>query len=297
MKDNSPPPPLAGAPGTPEELRAVLRALGREGPGRGTLERVARDLGPYMDAAPGLPVPVAVAARSGAKLFAARAFAGLLALGGTAYLAQRVWPREVERVARPSEVFAQPAPRVEVMAPEVEPDLQAPPVQDLLPAPAEHAAREHHHHHHHHHRHGRASATRADSGSVSTASTDSQSVASRPAEVAPVARAEPALSKPRAEEPIEEEQPARKLAEPPPDEVALLWKARERLRRDPAAALALLDAHADRFLNGQLAPEREVLAVEALRLLGRKLEAEARVRTFREHYPGSIHLRRLQSGR
>jgi hypothetical protein len=110
-------------------------------------------------------------------------------------------------------------------------------------------------------------------------------------EVAPVA-----LPAPKAVAPVE----AAPVAQQPPpapklDEYSLLWQARERMRRDPAGALELLNAHVAQFADGQLAPEREVLAVEALRALGRKREADARLSAFRVRYPGSIHLRRLQS--
>ncbi|HEY6877803.1 MAG TPA: tetratricopeptide repeat protein [Polyangiales bacterium] len=88
----------------------------------------------------------------------------------------------------------------------------------------------------------------------------------------------------------------RASAPPPTDEYTLLWQARTRLKRDPAGALAILEENAERFERMQLAPEREVLAVEALRALGRKDEADRRLRAFRARYPGSIHLRRLQQG-
>jgi hypothetical protein len=63
----------------------------------------------------------------------------------------------------------------------------------------------------------------------------------------------------------------------------------------PSAALRLLDQHAARFPEGLLAPEREVLRIEALRRLGRTAEAEQRLRAFQARYPDSIHLRRLQT--
>jgi hypothetical protein len=107
----------------------------------------------------------------------------------------------------------------------------------------------------------------------------------------PVAGVKPVA--PGAAQPAKEREPA-PAAAPGPDEFALLWQARQRLESDPAGALVLLQTHATRFADGQLAPEREVLAVEALRGLGREDEAERRLQAFRKRYPGSIHLRRLQ---
>jgi hypothetical protein len=275
MRDHEPPPLLDAASDTPEELRAVLRALGREGPGRGTLERVARDLGPYLDAAPGLSAPVVQAARTGGKLLAARALAALLALGGTAYLVQRAWQPTLER-ALPSEPVEVMAPVPLEGAPERTPVVATPSVESAPVVPTERVRRRRSRR-----KHEVAPAPAMEMKPVETA------------EAQPVAEAAPPVVRPQ-EPPPEQEQPARKVEEPPPDEFALLWQARVKIQADPAGALALLDAHAARFTNGQLAPEREVLAVEALRALGRTEQAEARLRRFRAQYPGSIHLRRLQ---
>jgi hypothetical protein len=74
-----------------------------------------------------------------------------------------------------------------------------------------------------------------------------------------------------------------------------LLRARQQLASDPAGALALTDEHARRFSNGTLVPEREVLAIEALARLGRTSEARARLAAFRERYPQSPHLARLDT--
>ncbi|HEX5660251.1 MAG TPA: hypothetical protein VFX59_23815 [Polyangiales bacterium] len=274
MREIDPPPPLDARPDTPEELRAVLRALGREGPGRGTLERVASGLAPYMDAAPGLSVPVAEAARTSGKLLAARALAALLALGGTAYLMQRAWVHEdvAPRVAAP-QVAAPVQAAVEVAKAPVE---LAPSTELPVEVPGEPVRR----------RYSGHKRARVALPAVEPAIAEPVVVEPEPV-AAPERASEPAPAEP---------QPAQRVA-PPPDEFSLLWEARVKIRRDPLAALALLNEHAGRFANGQLAPEREVLAVEALRALGRNDEAEARLRSFRARYPGSIHLRRLQQGR
>jgi hypothetical protein len=79
----------------------------------------------------------------------------------------------------------------------------------------------------------------------------------------------------------------------PRSELELLFDARKALPTQPTAALRLLDEHAARFPRGMLAPEREVLAIEALRTLGRTTEATQRLRRFQSQFPESIHLRRL----
>ncbi len=80
-----------------------------------------------------------------------------------------------------------------------------------------------------------------------------------------------------------------------PSEGALLLKARRALSSDPSAALALTDDAAARFPEGPLAPEREVLAIEALAALGRMPAARARLASFRARYPQSPHLAHLDT--
>jgi len=84
-------------------------------------------------------------------------------------------------------------------------------------------------------------------------------------------------------------------SEPQPSEGALLLRARQSLTSDPSSTLALTDADAHRFPNGPLAPEREVLAIEALTRLHRLPEAKARLAIFRARYPQSPHLARLDA--
>jgi hypothetical protein len=82
---------------------------------------------------------------------------------------------------------------------------------------------------------------------------------------------------------------------PPPNEGSLLLRARQALDVDPGATLALTQEHARRFPTGTLAPEREVLAIEALARLGRTSEARARLDSFRSRYPQSPHLSKLDA--
>lgn len=53
-------------------------------------------------------------------------------------------------------------------------------------------------------------------------------------------------------------------------------------------ALTACDAHTRKFPNGQLAEERESLAIRALVLLGRRDEATARAAQFKTRYPDSL---------
>jgi len=83
--------------------------------------------------------------------------------------------------------------------------------------------------------------------------------------------------------------------EPSISEGALLLRARRVLASDPAEALELTRQHARRFPTGALIPERQVLAIEALAGLGRTAEARAELASFRQRFPSSPHLARLQA--
>ena len=53
-------------------------------------------------------------------------------------------------------------------------------------------------------------------------------------------------------------------------------------------ALAACREHAQRFPSGQLAEEREIVAIRALMLLGRRADAEVRAAEFRAKFPESL---------
>ncbi|MFT3924194.1 MAG: hypothetical protein QM778_16790 [Myxococcales bacterium] len=103
----------------------------------------------------------------------------------------------------------------------------------------------------------------------------------------PAAKPEPVADKP---EPVAEK------PEPPAQrsEVELLFEARRLIKKDPGAALRVLDEHAARFPDGMLVPEREVLAIDALRKLGREAQATRRLQAFRTRYPDSFHIGGLE---
>lgn len=81
-----------------------------------------------------------------------------------------------------------------------------------------------------------------------------------------------------------------------PSEAELLESARRLLGSNPSGALELAQQHRARFRGGVLAQEREVIAIEALRRLGRSAEADARAEAFERAFPNSAHRRKLDSG-
>jgi hypothetical protein len=77
-------------------------------------------------------------------------------------------------------------------------------------------------------------------------------------------------------------------------EADLLEQARSAIKSDPARALQRANEHAQRFPRGVLVQEREVLAIQALRKLGRDAEADRRAEAFAKAFPGSAFQRKLQ---
>jgi len=84
-------------------------------------------------------------------------------------------------------------------------------------------------------------------------------------------------------------------ANPLEREAPLLESARASLDADPATALGTLAHHASEFPEGTLAIEREVLAVDALRRLGRIGEARERARGLLARTRGSFYERRIEA--
>lgn len=119
--------------------------------------------------------------------------------------------------------------------------------------------------------------------------------AAAPLPASPAIHAAPAEVPARPEIPETVEAPAEAPVAAAPSEGALLLQARRQLASDPGAALALTGEASRRFPDGPLAPEREVLAIEALAKLGQSGEARNRLAAFRARYPQSPHLARLQS--
>ncbi len=77
-------------------------------------------------------------------------------------------------------------------------------------------------------------------------------------------------------------------------EMRLLRQARSMLADDTAGALSLLDQHREHYPQGALTEEREACALEALVRLRQMDRAERRYLDFRNNYPGSTFIPRLE---
>jgi hypothetical protein len=89
--------------------------------------------------------------------------------------------------------------------------------------------------------------------------------------------------------------------EPPPAatsslarEAAMLEQARSLLASRPSEALAKLEEHAATFPSGQLGLERELLAIDALRRLGRSSDARARAEALLVRARGGLYEERVR---
>ncbi len=76
-------------------------------------------------------------------------------------------------------------------------------------------------------------------------------------------------------------------------ELEFLKRARSALAADPAQAFALTERCRAQYPSGDLAQEREYIAISALVRVGRSSEATSRAALFRMHYPSSAYLPRL----
>ena len=79
------------------------------------------------------------------------------------------------------------------------------------------------------------------------------------------------------------------------EEVRLLQEAKALVKQSPSAALAKTREHAQRFPNGTLSLEREMVAVEALVAAGRMQDARSRANGLRGAVKGTIYASRLAS--
>jgi hypothetical protein len=85
---------------------------------------------------------------------------------------------------------------------------------------------------------------------------------------------------------------------PPPaplDETKLVGRAQSDLLTNPARALSECNDVAKQLPHGELAQEREVIAIDALVRLGRRDEANARASRFEAAYPQSAYRRRIDA--
>ncbi len=121
-------------------------------------------------------------------------------------------------------------------------------------------------------------------------------VAADPARLAPPAVVTPApVESPQASAtPVTPELKNKPVPPAQLSEAELLEQARLALKSDPARALSSANAHAARFPGGALVQEREVIAIKALRQLGRTAEADRRTEAFAKAFPGSAFARKLK---
>ena len=125
--------------------------------------------------------------------------------------------------------------------------------------------------------------------SVRSTSAPEPSSAPSAAEIAPIARSVVSASgavPSSAPEPTPEDALA--------DEVALLDRARGALSGSPAEALRLTGEHAARYPRGKMSVEREMVAIDALRKLGRTSEARARADALLSRPGGSLYEERIR---
>jgi hypothetical protein len=118
--------------------------------------------------------------------------------------------------------------------------------------------------------------------------------ANPPAVVPPSATEAPSAAEPEA--PVTADKPKSAAAPKPapvPEDV-LLEQARRALGSDPKRALSLSREHEASYPGGVLTQEREVIAIEALRRLGRTDEAARRLERFERLFPKSAHRRKLE---
>lgn len=106
---------------------------------------------------------------------------------------------------------------------------------------------------------------------------------------APIARREVRPRRP------EVEPPAPVVEADPIREGTILLRARRALAADDAGgALEATEEHASAFPRGELSPEREAIAIDALLALGRSDEARARAERFASRWPSSVYAARVR---
>jgi hypothetical protein len=105
----------------------------------------------------------------------------------------------------------------------------------------------------------------------------------------------PPAARPKAKASEKGQKPALVAQPTAADEVGLLVRARRLLHAQPERALSLTDQHSAAHPRGVFAEEREVLAIEALRQLGRHEQANQRIAKFLAAFPSSAHRRRVEA--
>jgi hypothetical protein len=294
---STPPTRLKSSPDTSPELSRALRALREEPSDQARVARVGERLGAILDAPMRAPHPTA-----GSTLFKSLwvklGASALLVIGAATWLA---WPdtaaRSTQAAASPIAAAAPvsskpaPSPATSRFAVPEQPGDDTPVVPTATALPA------------------RALEPK-NAPRTNPALRANQRVHKQPVEL-PSMHADPTRSQIESENSNAPATPGTALTasdhgepdagapEPPTraprrNEVELLLEARRVIRDDAEAAMRILAEHAARFPAGMLALEREVLAIEALRKLGRDAEAARRLARFRAEHPESLHLPALR---
>jgi hypothetical protein len=263
----------------PDALYEALRGLRQDAPPADAVARIQRTLS-SLPVPPVPPVPTrpggaeSIAAKSGssASAFKAAALAvGALAAAVVATIAMRA-PLPAARERELPATAALPLPAAPVAsgkAPALEPLQQSLPPAAAPPEP-------------------RAVQRRREPQKRSLRDTV-------PAETTHAALPTPEIrgAATLADAPTGEPAPqARAAAEQPPapeDEASLLYRAKKAARTDHRAALHMLEQHATHFPHGTLVEEREVLAIDLLRRMGREPEAKQRSAQFLRQFPQSSY--------
>lgn len=136
--------------------------------------------------------------------------------------------------------------------------------------------------------------TEAPAANINPPGTGSEMPADRPAVLQPESRATGDSSGIISVAPPSSVTP-KKVGDAAPSESALLGQAQAALSRNASLALSLSEQHRAWYPRGVLVQEREVIAMEALKRLGRQGEASARAARFLKAFPTSAHRSKVES--
>lgn len=268
-----------GAPdgGASDEVRAMLRHARRPA-GLDAAAR-ARNAAVVQKIA---ATPVATATAVGAKLVAKIGLAALVAVtASTAALRARAPRPQVVARAHTAAPVATPPARAET-APVVDTPVTVSPVAvapvTVSPVTAEPVRP----------RRGAVATPTHDTAARVEPTPEPAAVVAQPAETAQPVETAPSIGgaiTPHTVPPRED---------PLVYEAGMLQSASAVLASDPREALSRLDRHEREFPHGQLAAEREFLAVDALRALGRHADARARAEALVSRFPASPYAARAR---
>jgi hypothetical protein len=305
------------------ELTSMLQALRGDGPTRASMQRMGQSLKSTFEAAPATGTAVRpISSRmlgkigvtllaSGALFFAVRYVTHRPNDAGPDALAAQA-PSVVKTAQAAPEHAATQAPPETVARSAPQPDLEPQPSSASRPmAEGQRATRARSARHARAAHVGSATSWAASRAPEPSRVTDSESAAEEHAPLPDASgesdRAVSATADRDGARPVEQTtvQPAASSTPEPAvrepvrvasrsSEASLLQRAQRLAGDRPTEALRILAEHARVYPNGILAPEREVLAIQILRAQSRTAEANSRLTAFRQHYPDSVYLERLE---